>query len=224
MYVDDSGCWSDGFFFSSRRRHTRSCLVSWARRCVQETDNKSKKRKMKKQSKVVTCTDQMKQTININDQQQMQKLMLSIPEWNSINEIYKWKNLIEQSHGTLEIIEKRPFNKTEFGWRWYKNLTIPALKINILDNQEVLFQKDIIAELRCYKILSNNLAEDVQLKGKLKKPVIDGKCQIKSIKFLETSFQSRVFQSYISSFILFNIYLYLYIKEKHISFTLQFNF
>eukprot|EP00825_Cyclidium_porcatum_P028202 TRINITY_DN30515_c0_g1_i3.p1 TRINITY_DN30515_c0_g1~~TRINITY_DN30515_c0_g1_i3.p1 ORF type:complete len:247 (+),score=-9.18 TRINITY_DN30515_c0_g1_i3:65-805(+) len=25
------------FFFSSRRRHTRSCLVSWARRCVQET-------------------------------------------------------------------------------------------------------------------------------------------------------------------------------------------
>ena len=22
------------FFFSSRRRHTRSCLVSWARRCV----------------------------------------------------------------------------------------------------------------------------------------------------------------------------------------------
>eukprot|EP01016_Furgasonia_blochmanni_P042624 TRINITY_DN5674_c0_g1_i17.p1 TRINITY_DN5674_c0_g1~~TRINITY_DN5674_c0_g1_i17.p1 ORF type:complete len:145 (+),score=15.64 TRINITY_DN5674_c0_g1_i17:3-437(+) len=26
------------FFFSSRRRHTRSCLVSWARRCVQETD------------------------------------------------------------------------------------------------------------------------------------------------------------------------------------------
>eukprot|EP00825_Cyclidium_porcatum_P041851 TRINITY_DN5572_c0_g1_i2.p1 TRINITY_DN5572_c0_g1~~TRINITY_DN5572_c0_g1_i2.p1 ORF type:complete len:210 (+),score=16.79 TRINITY_DN5572_c0_g1_i2:14-643(+) len=25
-------------FFSSRRRHTRSCLVSWARRCVQETD------------------------------------------------------------------------------------------------------------------------------------------------------------------------------------------
>eukprot|EP00825_Cyclidium_porcatum_P028235 TRINITY_DN30545_c0_g1_i2.p4 TRINITY_DN30545_c0_g1~~TRINITY_DN30545_c0_g1_i2.p4 ORF type:complete len:112 (-),score=13.73 TRINITY_DN30545_c0_g1_i2:603-938(-) len=28
----------DFFFFSSRRRHTRSCLVSWARRCVQETD------------------------------------------------------------------------------------------------------------------------------------------------------------------------------------------
>eukprot|EP00825_Cyclidium_porcatum_P027576 TRINITY_DN2969_c0_g1_i2.p1 TRINITY_DN2969_c0_g1~~TRINITY_DN2969_c0_g1_i2.p1 ORF type:complete len:346 (+),score=99.73 TRINITY_DN2969_c0_g1_i2:52-1089(+) len=27
------------FFFSSRRRHTRSCLVSWARRCVQETGN-----------------------------------------------------------------------------------------------------------------------------------------------------------------------------------------
>eukprot|EP00825_Cyclidium_porcatum_P044521 TRINITY_DN6556_c0_g1_i1.p1 TRINITY_DN6556_c0_g1~~TRINITY_DN6556_c0_g1_i1.p1 ORF type:complete len:241 (-),score=50.46 TRINITY_DN6556_c0_g1_i1:706-1428(-) len=27
------------FFFSSRRRHTRSCLVSWARRCVQETDH-----------------------------------------------------------------------------------------------------------------------------------------------------------------------------------------
>eukprot|EP00825_Cyclidium_porcatum_P045396 TRINITY_DN6899_c0_g1_i2.p2 TRINITY_DN6899_c0_g1~~TRINITY_DN6899_c0_g1_i2.p2 ORF type:complete len:146 (-),score=37.87 TRINITY_DN6899_c0_g1_i2:395-832(-) len=26
------------FFFSSRRRHTRSCLVSWARRCVQETE------------------------------------------------------------------------------------------------------------------------------------------------------------------------------------------
>src|SRR5450756_447737 len=25
------------FFFSSRRRHTRSCLVSWARRCVYET-------------------------------------------------------------------------------------------------------------------------------------------------------------------------------------------
>src|SRR5659263_615862 len=23
-----------GFFFASRRRHTRSCLVSWARRCV----------------------------------------------------------------------------------------------------------------------------------------------------------------------------------------------
>ena len=23
-----------GYFFSSRRRHTRSCLVSWARRCV----------------------------------------------------------------------------------------------------------------------------------------------------------------------------------------------
>eukprot|EP01016_Furgasonia_blochmanni_P037098 TRINITY_DN4327_c0_g2_i1.p1 TRINITY_DN4327_c0_g2~~TRINITY_DN4327_c0_g2_i1.p1 ORF type:complete len:142 (+),score=36.61 TRINITY_DN4327_c0_g2_i1:3-428(+) len=31
-------CISDrSFFFSSRRRHTRSCLVSWARRCVQET-------------------------------------------------------------------------------------------------------------------------------------------------------------------------------------------
>eukprot|EP01016_Furgasonia_blochmanni_P032922 TRINITY_DN3406_c0_g1_i2.p1 TRINITY_DN3406_c0_g1~~TRINITY_DN3406_c0_g1_i2.p1 ORF type:complete len:359 (-),score=79.84 TRINITY_DN3406_c0_g1_i2:388-1464(-) len=27
----------ESFFFSSRRRHTRSCLVSWARRCVQET-------------------------------------------------------------------------------------------------------------------------------------------------------------------------------------------
>eukprot|EP01016_Furgasonia_blochmanni_P053554 TRINITY_DN8672_c0_g1_i12.p1 TRINITY_DN8672_c0_g1~~TRINITY_DN8672_c0_g1_i12.p1 ORF type:complete len:136 (-),score=25.29 TRINITY_DN8672_c0_g1_i12:106-513(-) len=27
----------ENFFFSSRRRHTRSCLVSWARRCVQET-------------------------------------------------------------------------------------------------------------------------------------------------------------------------------------------
>ena len=25
---------SIGDFFSSRRRHTRSCLVSWARRCV----------------------------------------------------------------------------------------------------------------------------------------------------------------------------------------------
>eukprot|EP00825_Cyclidium_porcatum_P045383 TRINITY_DN6893_c0_g1_i10.p2 TRINITY_DN6893_c0_g1~~TRINITY_DN6893_c0_g1_i10.p2 ORF type:complete len:257 (+),score=25.48 TRINITY_DN6893_c0_g1_i10:61-831(+) len=30
--------WTVFFFFSSRRRHTRSCLVSWARRCVQETD------------------------------------------------------------------------------------------------------------------------------------------------------------------------------------------
>eukprot|EP00825_Cyclidium_porcatum_P014070 TRINITY_DN17500_c0_g1_i1.p1 TRINITY_DN17500_c0_g1~~TRINITY_DN17500_c0_g1_i1.p1 ORF type:complete len:359 (-),score=44.07 TRINITY_DN17500_c0_g1_i1:2-1078(-) len=28
------------FFFSSRRRHTRSCLVSWARRCVQETERR----------------------------------------------------------------------------------------------------------------------------------------------------------------------------------------
>jgi len=27
------GGW-DNLFFSSRRRHTRSCLVSWARRCV----------------------------------------------------------------------------------------------------------------------------------------------------------------------------------------------
>eukprot|EP01016_Furgasonia_blochmanni_P031897 TRINITY_DN3292_c0_g1_i5.p1 TRINITY_DN3292_c0_g1~~TRINITY_DN3292_c0_g1_i5.p1 ORF type:complete len:310 (-),score=75.82 TRINITY_DN3292_c0_g1_i5:459-1388(-) len=32
------------FFFSSRRRHTRSCLVSWARRCVQETGVKIDKR------------------------------------------------------------------------------------------------------------------------------------------------------------------------------------
>eukprot|EP00831_Metopus_contortus_P048504 TRINITY_DN39615_c0_g1_i1.p3 TRINITY_DN39615_c0_g1~~TRINITY_DN39615_c0_g1_i1.p3 ORF type:complete len:101 (+),score=31.43 TRINITY_DN39615_c0_g1_i1:126-428(+) len=29
------------FFFSSRRRHTRCREVSWARRCVQETDIKS---------------------------------------------------------------------------------------------------------------------------------------------------------------------------------------
>eukprot|EP00831_Metopus_contortus_P042758 TRINITY_DN34115_c0_g1_i1.p1 TRINITY_DN34115_c0_g1~~TRINITY_DN34115_c0_g1_i1.p1 ORF type:complete len:140 (+),score=48.60 TRINITY_DN34115_c0_g1_i1:96-515(+) len=29
------------FFFSSRRRHTRCREVSWARRCVQETDKKS---------------------------------------------------------------------------------------------------------------------------------------------------------------------------------------
>eukprot|EP00831_Metopus_contortus_P031278 TRINITY_DN25535_c0_g2_i1.p2 TRINITY_DN25535_c0_g2~~TRINITY_DN25535_c0_g2_i1.p2 ORF type:complete len:108 (-),score=45.27 TRINITY_DN25535_c0_g2_i1:122-445(-) len=31
------------FFFSSRRRHTRCREVSWARRCVQETDVKVKK-------------------------------------------------------------------------------------------------------------------------------------------------------------------------------------
>eukprot|EP01016_Furgasonia_blochmanni_P042298 TRINITY_DN5602_c0_g1_i1.p1 TRINITY_DN5602_c0_g1~~TRINITY_DN5602_c0_g1_i1.p1 ORF type:complete len:159 (-),score=37.09 TRINITY_DN5602_c0_g1_i1:161-637(-) len=36
------------FFFSSRRRHTRSCLVSWARRCVQETDIESLRRMIKR--------------------------------------------------------------------------------------------------------------------------------------------------------------------------------
>eukprot|EP00831_Metopus_contortus_P016381 TRINITY_DN16866_c0_g1_i1.p2 TRINITY_DN16866_c0_g1~~TRINITY_DN16866_c0_g1_i1.p2 ORF type:complete len:101 (+),score=54.24 TRINITY_DN16866_c0_g1_i1:41-343(+) len=30
--------WRYFFFFSSRRRHTRCREVSWARRCVQETD------------------------------------------------------------------------------------------------------------------------------------------------------------------------------------------
>eukprot|EP00828_Plagiopyla_frontata_P046882 TRINITY_DN8498_c0_g1_i2.p2 TRINITY_DN8498_c0_g1~~TRINITY_DN8498_c0_g1_i2.p2 ORF type:complete len:106 (-),score=18.59 TRINITY_DN8498_c0_g1_i2:118-435(-) len=30
------------FFFSSRRRHTRFLPVSWARRCVQETDENDK--------------------------------------------------------------------------------------------------------------------------------------------------------------------------------------
>eukprot|EP00825_Cyclidium_porcatum_P027169 TRINITY_DN29220_c0_g1_i2.p3 TRINITY_DN29220_c0_g1~~TRINITY_DN29220_c0_g1_i2.p3 ORF type:complete len:118 (-),score=24.62 TRINITY_DN29220_c0_g1_i2:70-423(-) len=33
------------FFFSSRRRHTRSCLVSWARRCVQKTKQEQYKKK-----------------------------------------------------------------------------------------------------------------------------------------------------------------------------------
>eukprot|EP00831_Metopus_contortus_P032421 TRINITY_DN26199_c0_g1_i6.p2 TRINITY_DN26199_c0_g1~~TRINITY_DN26199_c0_g1_i6.p2 ORF type:complete len:149 (-),score=41.34 TRINITY_DN26199_c0_g1_i6:23-469(-) len=32
--------WCAVFFFSSRRRHTRCREVSWARRCVQETDTR----------------------------------------------------------------------------------------------------------------------------------------------------------------------------------------
>eukprot|EP00831_Metopus_contortus_P061107 TRINITY_DN52982_c0_g1_i1.p3 TRINITY_DN52982_c0_g1~~TRINITY_DN52982_c0_g1_i1.p3 ORF type:complete len:113 (-),score=26.77 TRINITY_DN52982_c0_g1_i1:176-514(-) len=34
-------CFFGFFFFSSRRRHTRCREVSWARRCVQETEIKS---------------------------------------------------------------------------------------------------------------------------------------------------------------------------------------
>eukprot|EP01016_Furgasonia_blochmanni_P025145 TRINITY_DN270_c0_g1_i1.p1 TRINITY_DN270_c0_g1~~TRINITY_DN270_c0_g1_i1.p1 ORF type:complete len:217 (+),score=59.71 TRINITY_DN270_c0_g1_i1:3-653(+) len=37
MIKNDREMLNSVFFFSSRRRHTRSCLVSWARRCVQET-------------------------------------------------------------------------------------------------------------------------------------------------------------------------------------------
>eukprot|EP01016_Furgasonia_blochmanni_P042623 TRINITY_DN5674_c0_g1_i16.p1 TRINITY_DN5674_c0_g1~~TRINITY_DN5674_c0_g1_i16.p1 ORF type:complete len:289 (+),score=78.12 TRINITY_DN5674_c0_g1_i16:3-869(+) len=39
------------FFFSSRRRHTRSCLVSWARRCVQETGVHGNKNSIKAQAR-----------------------------------------------------------------------------------------------------------------------------------------------------------------------------
>eukprot|EP00831_Metopus_contortus_P044913 TRINITY_DN35997_c0_g1_i1.p3 TRINITY_DN35997_c0_g1~~TRINITY_DN35997_c0_g1_i1.p3 ORF type:complete len:121 (+),score=36.45 TRINITY_DN35997_c0_g1_i1:42-404(+) len=35
-------CGGGVFFFSSRRRHTRCREVSWARRCVQETESKQK--------------------------------------------------------------------------------------------------------------------------------------------------------------------------------------
>eukprot|EP00825_Cyclidium_porcatum_P049253 TRINITY_DN8465_c0_g1_i1.p2 TRINITY_DN8465_c0_g1~~TRINITY_DN8465_c0_g1_i1.p2 ORF type:complete len:251 (-),score=52.20 TRINITY_DN8465_c0_g1_i1:1086-1838(-) len=48
MYLDFYG-----FFFSSRRRHTRSCLVSWARRCVQETVSKLKYKMLNKTNRVI---------------------------------------------------------------------------------------------------------------------------------------------------------------------------
>ncbi len=43
IVVGEKRCMKDsvagGFFFSSRRRHTRFLPVSWARRCVEEADN-----------------------------------------------------------------------------------------------------------------------------------------------------------------------------------------
>eukprot|EP00825_Cyclidium_porcatum_P019504 TRINITY_DN2213_c0_g3_i1.p1 TRINITY_DN2213_c0_g3~~TRINITY_DN2213_c0_g3_i1.p1 ORF type:complete len:195 (-),score=13.63 TRINITY_DN2213_c0_g3_i1:222-806(-) len=52
------------FFFSSRRRHTRSCLVSWARRCVQETVNIAVKSSEEQHSIILyTLSNPTQQTI-----------------------------------------------------------------------------------------------------------------------------------------------------------------
>ena len=66
----------------------------------------------------------------------------------------------------LDISERRPFNKTEYGWKWYKNLIIPGLKVVISQKEDLTNSSDLKVELRCYKRLTNNSIEDVKLNGK----------------------------------------------------------
>ena len=83
--------------------------------------------------------------------------------------VFKWHSLFEKKPYKLEIFERRPFIKSEYGWSWYKNLVIPSLKLQ-LDGVD-LDILDLETEIICLKKLNNGKFEEVKLCGKMHKKV-----------------------------------------------------
>eukprot|EP00825_Cyclidium_porcatum_P001080 TRINITY_DN10482_c0_g1_i1.p2 TRINITY_DN10482_c0_g1~~TRINITY_DN10482_c0_g1_i1.p2 ORF type:complete len:119 (+),score=20.60 TRINITY_DN10482_c0_g1_i1:35-391(+) len=105
------------FFFSSRRRHTRSCLVSWARRCVQETA-------------LQECEPYELFTAEMNEI--VDKTLESLPK--QTKEIFIMSRYQNLSH--KEIADK--LNITTKGVEFHISKAIKALRISLKDYMPVL--------------------------------------------------------------------------------------
>eukprot|EP00825_Cyclidium_porcatum_P041674 TRINITY_DN5521_c0_g1_i1.p3 TRINITY_DN5521_c0_g1~~TRINITY_DN5521_c0_g1_i1.p3 ORF type:complete len:152 (-),score=28.07 TRINITY_DN5521_c0_g1_i1:51-506(-) len=128
------------FFFSSRRRHTRSCLVSWARRCVQETDylhlylEKQRKQKKKKNAlnrkKFFFLSNQYYQLLS-KQNCYIKNILVSLQEKNIYiyNKYTNHSSLILECHIFVQFAKKKYIYKQTYIYISvsYTHLTLPTI-------------------------------------------------------------------------------------------------
>ncbi|EWS75281.1 hypothetical protein TTHERM_000355149 (macronuclear) [Tetrahymena thermophila SB210] len=167
-----------------------------------------------KQSKTLSKAELKKQNDEFDVDQRTQKCQ-NLKQW------YQLKESQFLGCSMINISQEKQFiwDANREQQLWYKNLVIPTIKVSFPFSQISSKIPKISAKIRCFKQLENNTFKEVELTGELEQDVKDDKPLFFSgIKFLETTFISRVlifFQSFFTNFnktLKILIYINIYLK------------